>query len=180
MKPSIIRNRTIFKASLAVKSRLLCSHLSKDLQNKYSRRSVRVTEGDTVKVMRGEYKGVSGKITQVSSEKNGVAVEGIKREKLKGGNVDVFIHSSNLLVTDLNTEDKWRQNKLEGKQRKSKEVKTKEEKPKVEKPKAVPQKEAKQEVKQEVKQEKPKEAKSKPKENKESKAAKPAKKEDKQ
>ncbi|HEX9846491.1 MAG TPA: 50S ribosomal protein L24 [Candidatus Nitrosotenuis sp.] len=163
MKPSIIRNRTIFKASLAVKSRLLCSHLTKDLQNKYSRRSVRVTEGDTVRVMRGEYKGVSGKIIKVSSEKNGVAVEGIKREKLKGGNVDVFIHPSNLLITDLNTEDKWRQNKLEGKHQKSKETK-----PKEEKPKTTPQKEAKQEVKQE-----------KPKENKESKTAKNAKKEDK-
>lgn len=171
MKPSIIRNRTIFKASLAVKSRLLCSHLSKDLQNKYSRRSVRVTEGDTVRVMRGEYKGVSGKITQVSSEKNGVAVEGIKREKLKGGNVDVFIHPSNLLITDLNTEDKWRQNKLEGKHQKSKETKPKEEKPKT----TTPQKE----VKQEVKQEKPKETKPKSKENKESKTAKSAKKEDK-
>ena len=174
MKPSIIRNRTIFKASLAVKSRLLCSHLTKDLQNKYSRRSVRVTEGDTVRVMRGEYKGVSGKIIKVSSEKNGVAVEGIKREKLKGGNVDVFIHPSNLLITDLNTEDKWRQNKLEGKHQKSKETK-----PKEEKPKTTPQKEAKQEVKQEVKQEKPKETKPKPKETKESKTAKNAKKEDK-
>jgi large subunit ribosomal protein L24 len=163
MKPSIIRNRTIFKASLAVKSRLLCSHLSKDLQNKYSRRSVRVTEGDTVRVMRGEYKGVSGKIIRVSSEKNGVAVEGIKREKLKGGNVDVFIHPSNLLITDINTEDKWRQNKLEGKHQQSKETK-----PKEEKPKTTPQKEAKQEVKQE-----------KPKENKESKTAKNAKKENK-
>jgi len=122
--------------------------------------------------MRGEYKGVSGKITQVSSEKNGVAVEGIKREKLKGGNVDVFIHPSNLLITDLNTEDKWRQNKLEGKHKKSKETKPKEEKPKT----TTPQKEAKQEVKQE----KPKETKPKPKENKESKTAKSAKKEDNQ
>jgi large subunit ribosomal protein L24 len=124
--------------------------------------------------MRGEYKGVSGKITKVSSEKNGVAVEGVKREKLKGGNVDVFIHPSKLLVTDLNTEDKWRQNKLEGKQQKSKEAKPKEEKPKEEKPKPAPQKE----VKQETKQEKPKVA--KPKENKESKTAKTVKKGDKQ
>jgi large subunit ribosomal protein L24 len=124
--------------------------------------------------MRGEYKGVSGKITKVSSEKNGVAVEGVKREKLKGGNVDVFIHPSKLLVTDLNTEDKWRQNKLEGKKQKSKEAKPKEEKPKEEKPKPAPQKE----VKQETKQEKPKEA--KPKENKESKTAKTVKKGDKQ
>jgi len=115
MKPTIIRNRTIYNAPLSVRSKLLCGHLSKDLKNKYHKRSIRVTEGDTVKVVRGEFKGVSGKVTQVSTLKNGVAVEGIKKEKLKGGNLDVFIHTSNVIVTDLNTEDKWRTAKLEGK-----------------------------------------------------------------
>jgi large subunit ribosomal protein L24 len=165
MKPTIIRNKTIFQASNITRSKLLCSHLSKDLQNKYNKRSIRVTEGDTVKVLRGEYKGVSGKITKVSVEKNGAAVEGIKKEKLKGGNVDIFINASNLLVTELNTEDTWRQNKLGGKSPK-------------------PQKEAKQEKptetkpQKEAKQEKP-EIKPKTKESKESKPAKSTKKEDK-
>jgi len=118
MKPTTIRKRTIYNASLVVKSKLLCSHLSKELQQKYNKNSIRVTEGDTVRVMRGEFKGVTGKITRVSSDKNGIAVEGIKKEKLKGGNLDVFIHTSNVLVTDINTEDKWRQNKLEGKKQK--------------------------------------------------------------
>jgi large subunit ribosomal protein L24 len=108
---------------LFARSKLLCSHLSKDLQKKYSRRSIRITEGDTVKILRGEYKGVTGKITRVSTEKNGAAVEGIKKEKLKGGNLDVFIHASNLLVTDVGTGDPWRQNKLEGKPAKPKETK---------------------------------------------------------
>lgn len=165
MKPTIIRNKTIFQASNIIRSKLLCSHLSKDLQNKYNKRSIRVTEGDMVKVLRGEYKGVSGKITKVSVEKNGAAVEGIKKEKLKGGNIDVFINTSNLLVTELNTEDSWRQNKLSGKSPK-------------------PQKEARQEKpaeskpQKEAKQEKP-ESKPKAKESKESKPTKSAKKEDK-
>lgn len=114
MKPTIIRNRTIYRASAFVRSKQICGHLSADLAKKYGTGSVRVTEGDSVKVMRGEYRGVSGKITRVSTAKNGVAIEGIKKEKLKGGNIDIFIHSSNLLVTDLNTEDKWRISKLEG------------------------------------------------------------------
>ncbi|HET8719530.1 MAG TPA: 50S ribosomal protein L24 [Candidatus Nitrosotenuis sp.] len=175
MKPTLVRNRTIYQASLVDRSRLLCGHLSKDLHNKYHRRSVRVTEGDTVKVLRGEFKGVTGKITKVSLEKNGVAIEGIKKEKLKGGNVDVFIQTSNLLVTDLNVEDKWRQNKLEGKKNSS--VKT-------EKP--APQTEAKQQTKekpkteQKVKNDENKEKKSSPKEGKESKAVKKPKTEGKQ
>lgn len=138
MKPTTIRNRTIYQAAVTTRSKLMCSHLSKDLQQKYHRRSVRVTEGDTVKVLRGEFKGVSGKITRVSTLRNGIAIEGIKKEKLKGGNLDIFIHTSNVLVTDLNTEDKWRINKVEGKNPKP----VKESKPK-ETPKPAPKKEAK-------------------------------------
>jgi large subunit ribosomal protein L24 len=159
MKPTIIRNRTIYDAPLSVRSKLLCGHLSKDLKNKYHKRSVRLTEGDTVKVVRGEFKGVSGKVTQVSTLKNGVAIEGIKKEKLKGGNLDVFIHTSNVIVTDLNTEDKWRAAKLEGKSAKpAKEAKPAapkpEPKPKAEK-KEAPKKAAKQDTK-ETKTAKPK------------------------
>jgi large subunit ribosomal protein L24 len=105
----------IYQASAVVKSKQLCSPLSKDLRKKYGKRSIRVIEGDTIRVLRGEFRGVAGKITKVSIQKNGVSVDGVKKEKLKGGNLDVFIHPSNLIVTDLNNEDKWRQNKLEGK-----------------------------------------------------------------
>lgn len=154
MKPTTIRNRTIYQAAVTTRSKLMCSHLSKDLQQKYHRRSVRVTEGDTVKVLRGEFKGVSGKITRVSTLRNGIAIEGIKKEKLKGGNLDVFIHTSNVLVTDLNTEDKWRINKVEGKNAKP----VKESKPK-ETPKPAPKKEAKPAEKKETKKETSKETK---------------------
>lgn len=177
MKPTTIRNKTIYQAPLGFRSKLLCGHLSKDLQNKYNKRSIRVIEGDTVRVLRGEFKGVTGKITKVSSEKTGVAIEGIKKEKLKGGNVDVFINTSNILITDINTEDKWRQNKLEGKR--TKPVKeTKKEQPK----ESQPQKETKQMTKEkpQEKEEKPKETKSKPKEGKESKVVKKSKTEGKQ
>ncbi|AJZ75374.1 50S ribosomal protein L24 [Candidatus Nitrosotenuis cloacae] len=154
MKPTTIRNRTIYQAAVTTRSKLMCSHLSKDLQQKYHRRSVRVTEGDTVKVLRGEFKGVSGKITRVSTLRNGIAIEGIKKEKLKGGNLDIFIHTSNVLVTDLNTEDKWRINKVEGKNPKP----VKESKPK-ETPKPAPKKEAKPAEKKETKKETSKETK---------------------
>ncbi|MGQ0605620.1 MAG: 50S ribosomal protein L24 [Candidatus Nitrosotenuis sp.] len=166
MKPTTIRNRTIYQAAVTTRSKLMCSHLSKDLQQKYRKRSVRVTEGDSVKVLRGEFKGVSGKITRVSTLRNGIVIEGVKKEKLKGGNLDVFIHTSNVLVTDLNTEDKWRMNVLEGKNAKpAKEVTPSA----VEKPKETPA----------PKKETPKPAEKKvvkKESTKETKAAKPAKK----
>jgi large subunit ribosomal protein L24 len=114
MKPTIIRNRQFFQASNHVRSKQLGATLSKELREKYGKRSARVVEGDTIRIMRGEFKGIDGKVTQISTEKNGVAIEGIKREKLKGGNVDIYIHTSNVMITGLNLDDKWRQNRLEG------------------------------------------------------------------
>ena len=145
MKPTKIRNLQLYQAPYHVLSKQLGSHLSKDLRQKYGTRSIRVTIGDTVRVLRGEFKGVDGKVKEVNTLKRAVTIEGIKKEKLKGGQFDVYIHSSNLLVTELNTSDKWRIRKLEGtksKTSKQKEAKPKEEiKPKEEtKPKVVEEK----------------------------------------
>ncbi|SVD56864.1 uncharacterized protein METZ01_LOCUS409718, partial [marine metagenome] len=70
---------------------------------------------DTVKVIRGEYKGIAGKVTKISSDSNSVAIEGNKKEKLKGEKIDVYIHSTNVIITSLNTDDKWRLKILEKK-----------------------------------------------------------------
>jgi len=157
MKPTKSRNQQIYRATFAVKSKQVSSPLSKDLQKKYGKRRMRVAVDDSVKVIRGEYKGIDGKITKVSILSNSVAIEGIKREKLKGEKIDVFIQSSNVLITNLNTEDHWRKSKLEGKKPKTTPKEAKLEKPKeakLEKPK-----EAKLEKPKEAKLEKPKEAK---------------------
>ncbi|SMH70877.1 50S ribosomal protein L24 [Candidatus Nitrosotalea okcheonensis] len=147
MKPTKIRKRMLYTASQHLLSKQLGSHLSKDLKEKYHCKSMRVIEGDSVKVLRGEFKGIEGKVTRISTEKRGVAIEGIKREKLKGGNVDIYIHPSNVLITSLNLEDKWRQSRLEGQKPKTVKItppETKEVKPKE-------QKEASKEKPKEVK-----------------------------
>ncbi|MDX1596934.1 MAG: 50S ribosomal protein L24, partial [Nitrosopumilaceae archaeon] len=95
------------------------SPLSKDLRQKYGKRSVRVVIVDTVKIITGEFKGVDGKVEKVSPESNSIAIAGIKKEKTKGDKFDVYIQSSNVVVTALNTEDKWRISKLEGKKGKA-------------------------------------------------------------
>jgi len=115
MKPTKMRNKLIYRATFHTRSKQLGSQLSEDLRKKYGKKSVRVIEGDSIKIVRGEFKGVDGKISKVSTKKSSVAVEGVKKEKTKGDKFDVYIHTSNLLVTGLNTEDKWRIAKLEGK-----------------------------------------------------------------
>lgn len=110
-----MRNELIYHPTFHTRSKQLGSQLSEDLRKKYGKKSVRVIEGDSIKIVRGEFKGVDGKISKVSTKKSSVAVEGVKKEKTKGDKFDVYIHTSNLLVTGLNTEDKWRIAKLEGK-----------------------------------------------------------------
>ena len=87
--------------------------LSKDLKEKYRRRAVKPRVGDSVKIVRGEFKDIEGKVTDVDQTKGTVSVEGVTREKLKGGTAPVPIHSSNVVLTGLNMDDKVRKNKLE-------------------------------------------------------------------
>jgi len=115
MKPTKMRNKMIYRATYQTKSKQLGSALSKNLHKKYGKRSVRVIEGDSITIVRGEFKGVDGKISKVSTQKSSVSIEGIKKEKTKGDKFDIYIHTSNLVVTSLNTGDKWRMAKLEGK-----------------------------------------------------------------
>ena len=131
--------------------------LSKELRKKYGKRSIRLSLDDSVRIIRGEYKGIDGKITKISIAKGCIAIEGIKKEKLKGEKIDVYIPSSNILITSLNMDDHWRKSKLEGKKPKSTPKEPKPEKTKETKPEKT--KETKPEKTKETKPEKTKEPK---------------------
>ena len=88
------------------------THLSEELKSKYNIRSFPIRKGDTVKVMRGEYAGVEGKITQILREFDRLNIEGVTREKIAGGTVPIKVHTSKVMITELNTDDKWRQKTL--------------------------------------------------------------------
>jgi len=149
-----MRNRQIYRAPYAVRSKQVSGPLSKELRKKYGKRSIRLSLDDSVRIIRGEYKGIDGKITKISVAKGCIAIEGIKKEKLKGEKIDVYIPSSNILITSLNTDDHWRKSKLEGKKPKSTPKETKPEKTKETKPEKT--KETKPEKTKEIKQEKTK------------------------
>lgn len=105
-------NKETMKSSLAV-----CSNLSDDLKKQYNKRSSSVVKGDTVRIVRGEYKGVEGKVEKINTEKGKLSIEGVQREKIKGGNVKVLIHASNVIISSLNMDDNYRKNKMDNKDR---------------------------------------------------------------
>ena len=90
MNPRKMRNNQIYYATMKTASKQLSGSLSKDLRKKYGKRSVRIVEGDSVSIIRGEFAGVDGKVTKISIPERGVNVEGVKKEKLKGEKFGLF------------------------------------------------------------------------------------------
>jgi large subunit ribosomal protein L24 len=95
------------------RDKMLGGVLEDSLRDQYGRKGVRVIKGDSVRVVRGEYKGVEGKIEKVDTRHATFHIEGIQREKIRGGQVKIPIHSSNVIVIALNLEDKHRSKKLQ-------------------------------------------------------------------
>lgn len=89
------------------------SRLSEELRGRHHKRSLRPRVGDSVRIVRGEFKDIEGKVTRVDQMLGVVNVEGVTREKLKGGTAPVPISSSNLVITSLILDDKIRKRKLE-------------------------------------------------------------------
>ncbi len=91
------------------------SPLSKELREKYRCKAVRPAKGDGVRIVRGGFKGIEGKITRVDPRMGKVFVEGVTREKIAGGKTGpVPIDSSKVVITSLNLEDKVRKARVEG------------------------------------------------------------------
>ena len=65
-------------------------------------------------IRRGIYQTITGKVEKVDPHR-GVAISGIQKEKTEGKKIDIYIHPSNIEITALNTDDKWRTRKLKAK-----------------------------------------------------------------
>ena len=90
------------------RDKFLGANLSINLREQHNKRSMRVIKGDTVRILRGEYVGIEGKVEKVNTERSTLAIEGVQREKIRGGNVKVQVHASNVQIISLNTDDDYR------------------------------------------------------------------------
>ncbi len=92
--------------------KLVSSHLGGDLLVKYNRRSMPVVLGDTVKVMRGSFRGHSDKVIEVDVKKRRVKVEGVTLLQADGTKVPRPLDASKIIITRLNLADPLRREKL--------------------------------------------------------------------
>ena len=97
-----------YYAPLHIKQKFMGVHLSKELHKKYNKRSMSLRKGDGVKVIRGQFKNKTGKIEEVNLKKILVYVSGIEIVKRDGTKARHPIHPSNLIITEVNMDDKMR------------------------------------------------------------------------
>ena len=103
------------KAPLHLKKKFLAVHLTKDLRGKYKTRNVPVRTGDKVRVLRGRFKKKEGKIERIDRKREQIYVTGLEIVKKDGTKVICPLRPSNLVILELNLNDKKRKAKLERK-----------------------------------------------------------------
>ncbi|MEM3555346.1 MAG: 50S ribosomal protein L24 [Candidatus Micrarchaeia archaeon] len=98
------------EAPLHARRQFVSVHLSKEVKEKLKikKRSLPVRKGDKVKVMAGEFKGHTGKVVRVDLRDCKVYVEGVVRRRGKGGESQVPIHPSKLMIVEVDLSDKKR------------------------------------------------------------------------
>ena len=102
-------------APLHVRRKMMSINLSKELRKKYGKRNFPVRNGDNVMIMRGEFKGKTGKINLVNYKKKIVIIDMIYRTKIDKTKISVKFDPSNLQIKELNLDDKNRKDALERK-----------------------------------------------------------------
>ena len=104
-----------YNAPLHVQHTFLAAHLSPELRKKYTTRSFTLRKGDKVKILRGQHKKKTGKVSRILIKSQKIYIEGIELSKKDGSKVLIPLDPSNLMITELDLTDKIRKAKIENK-----------------------------------------------------------------
>jgi large subunit ribosomal protein L24 len=102
------KRKFLANAPLHMRHKIISSNLSEDLRKKYKKRSLPLRKGDEVKIMRGKFKGKTGKVKEIDLKSMKVAVDKIQNQKKDGTKIDVYFDSSKLQIQEINLDDKMR------------------------------------------------------------------------
>lgn len=101
-----------FNAPLHIRQKFMGARLSEELSKEYGTRSAAVIKGDSVKVMRGDFKGTEGKVQTVSLMDGTITVDGVISTKVDGTEVPRPIYPSNVMITKLELKDGRRESSI--------------------------------------------------------------------
>jgi large subunit ribosomal protein L24 len=103
-----------YTATSHEKSRFLNAPLSISLKEEYSKQTLRVVKGDTVKLTRGDFTGQEGVVDEVDTVRAKLVVHGVSSTKADGTEVPRMVDASKVEITKLNLKDTRREEKLGG------------------------------------------------------------------
>ncbi len=107
------QRKALYNAPWHARRRLLTAPLSKDLQRQYGIKRIPVRKGDTVIVMRGDFKGTRGKVIRVDYKKIKIYIDSVNFKKPNGEVVYYPVHPSKVMIVELDTSDKARMQYIE-------------------------------------------------------------------
>ncbi len=102
------QRKAFHEKPLHLKHKDLSAHLSRILMKETGKRSFALRKGDDVKIMRGDYKGKTGKVTSVNRSRQRVLIEKVTRKKSDGTEVMVPFKASNLQIESFDRSDEKR------------------------------------------------------------------------
>lgn len=102
------QRKSRYQAPLHIRHKLMGSMLSSELREKHGIKTLPVREGDTVKVLRGDYKDTEGKVAAVDLKKTVISVDGVTVTKADGTEVPRPVHPSKVMITKLELKDEKR------------------------------------------------------------------------
>lgn len=106
------QRKYLANAPIHLRKKFVSVNLTKELRGKYKKRNIPIRKGDKAKIIRGKFRGKSGKVIKVELKKARITIEGIQVKKQDGSKVNVKLQPSNLQITELNLEDKKRVKKM--------------------------------------------------------------------
>jgi len=104
--------KTLYNLPAHARRARIASHLDEPLLLKYNKRSLTVRKGDTVRIMRGEFAGTTGKVLEIDTRSRKVTVDGVTVTKADSTQKPRPIDASNLVITKLDLTDPKRREKL--------------------------------------------------------------------
>lgn len=100
-------------APLHVRNKMMKAPLSKELKAKYKIRNITLRKEDRVKVLKGRFKGRMGKIQRRDLKNYKIFIKEAEIQKKDGSSYPYPISPNNVVILELNLDDKKRKSKLE-------------------------------------------------------------------
>ena len=117
------QRKYLANAPLHLRKKFVNVNLSKELRKKQNRRNIQINKGDKVKIMRGGFRGQTGKILEVNIKKSLIVIEGMQAKKRDGSKVNIKFQPSNLQIIELS--ERLKKTQAENKLKETKPVETK-------------------------------------------------------